>query len=55
VSEGFSGRVVGLGGEESEELLERLHQHATHLRHVYAHRWRPGDLVFWVSRFAWLR
>ena len=31
-------------------LLDELLDHATQRRFVYAHRWRPGDLVMWDNR-----
>ena len=42
--------IVGLPEGESAALLGELLAHATQPRFVYAHRWRPGDLVMWDNR-----
>lgn len=42
--------VVGLPLDESEALLDELWAHATRPEHVYAHRWRVGDLLLWDNR-----
>lgn len=42
--------IVGLAEEESAELLDRLHAHATSPRYVYRHRWEAGDLVVWDNQ-----
>jgi alpha-ketoglutarate-dependent 2,4-dichlorophenoxyacetate dioxygenase len=42
--------IVGMAEDESAALLETLLAHATQPRFVYAHRWRPGDLVIWDNR-----
>ena len=41
---------LGMSESDGLNLLHRLFEHATEPRHVYAHRWRPGDLVFWDNR-----
>jgi len=43
-------RVVGLSVPEGRVLLQDLLEHATQRPFVYAHRWRPGDLVMWDNR-----
>jgi taurine dioxygenase len=42
--------IVGLPPPESAALLAGLVAHATRREFVYAHRWRPGDLVMWDNR-----
>lgn len=42
--------VVGLSLPEGRVLLADLLEHATQRRFVYAHAWRPGDLVMWDNR-----
>jgi taurine dioxygenase len=42
--------IVGLRPEEGTALLDRLLEHATERRFVYAHRWTLGDLVMWDNR-----
>jgi alpha-ketoglutarate-dependent 2,4-dichlorophenoxyacetate dioxygenase len=42
--------VVGLSVPEGRVLLQDLLEHATQRQFVYAHRWRPGDLVMWDNR-----
>ncbi|HEX3884361.1 MAG TPA: TauD/TfdA family dioxygenase [Stellaceae bacterium] len=42
--------VVGLSVPEGRVLLQDLLEHATRRQFVYAHRWRPGDLVMWDNR-----
>jgi len=42
--------LVGFGVEESERLLDRLWAHAADAGHVWAHRWRAGDIVLWDNR-----
>ena len=43
-------RIVGLGRDESDALVDRLLAHATQPRFQYHHKWRPGDLVIWDNR-----
>lgn len=40
-------RIPGLPPAESDDLLHRLRCAATHPVVVFAHRWRPGDVVVW--------
>jgi len=42
--------IEGMEREEGVALLKRLYDHATRRRFVYAHNWRPGDLVTWDNR-----
>jgi taurine dioxygenase len=46
----YCSHVIGMEPGESRALLDRLLAHATQLRFVHTHRWRPGDLVFWDNR-----
>ena len=41
---------LGMGESQGLALLHRLFERATETRRVHAHRWRPGDLVFWDNR-----
>jgi taurine dioxygenase len=50
VSEGFATRIEGLPADESDSLLEQLFAHSVREEHLYRHRWRPHDLVFWDNR-----
>src|SRR3546814_7431340 len=50
VSPGFTIRIEGLPTEEGTALLQELCEYATGPDVVYAHKWRPGDLVFWDNR-----
>ncbi|MFT3663751.1 TauD/TfdA dioxygenase family protein [Piscinibacter sp.] len=50
VSEHFTTRIVGLPEDESADLLARLFAHSVRPEHVYRHRWRPHDMVFWDNR-----
>jgi alpha-ketoglutarate-dependent 2,4-dichlorophenoxyacetate dioxygenase len=43
-------RFSGMDEAESEELLYELLDFASQPRFVYAHTWRPGDLVIWDNR-----
>jgi taurine dioxygenase len=50
ISEGFTTRILGMGEEESEALLQMLFAHSTDGRFTYRHRWREHDIVFWDNR-----
>ncbi|AXA92839.1 TauD/TfdA family dioxygenase [Massilia sp. YMA4] len=50
VSEHFTTRIVGLPPDESDALLAELFAHSVRPAHVYRHRWRPHDMVFWDNR-----
>jgi taurine dioxygenase len=50
VSEHFTTKIVGLPEDESRALLNELFDHSTRAVHVYRHRWRPHDMVFWDNR-----
>lgn len=43
----FACSIVGMGAEESHELLWTLAGHLTDESRVYDHKWLPGDLVLW--------
>lgn len=45
-----AGTVVGRLLPEARALLRELTEHATQREHVYAHVWRPLDLVMWDNR-----
>jgi len=42
--------IVGVAQAESAALLAGLLEHVTRPEFVYAHCWRPGDLVIWDNR-----
>ncbi len=44
------GRIVGWPTPEAMALIRDLTEFATQRRFVYAHRWRPLDLVMWDNR-----
>ena len=43
-------RVEGLSGEESARLLAEVYDHAEKADWLYAHVWRPRDLLIWDNR-----
>jgi taurine dioxygenase len=45
-------RFIGMGAEDSAELLDALTTHATQDAFTYAHSWRQGDVVVWDNRQA---
>ena len=45
-----AGAIVGVPMAEARILLLDLNEHATQPAFVYAHRWRPWDLVMWDNR-----
>jgi taurine dioxygenase len=46
----YTRRIVGVGKDESDAVLQLLYRHAITERFVYRHRWREGDLVVWDNR-----
>ena len=50
VSEHFTTRIVGLPEDESRDLLAQLFAHSVRPDHIYRHRWRAHDMVFWDNR-----
>lgn len=50
VSELMTVEIQGLPKDESDELLEYLFRHQEKDAFVYAHSWRPGDLLMWDNR-----
>ena len=42
--------IEGLAREESDALLAELFDHIEQERFIYAHKWRPGDLLLWDNR-----
>jgi hypothetical protein len=38
--------------DESDALLQRLFVHQTQPERLYRHKWKKGDLVFWVRQWA---
>jgi taurine dioxygenase len=50
VSELMTAEIIGLPADESRQLLERLFEHQRRDEFIYAHSWRPGDLLMWDNR-----
>ncbi len=50
VSELMTVEIEGLPADESNELLEILFAHQRRPEFVYAHSWRPGDVLMWDNR-----
>lgn len=46
----FTHDVVGLGDEESDELLRALFTHMTQPRFQWRHKWSKDDVVMWDNR-----
>lgn len=42
--------IVGMGEDESTELLDRLAEEACQAPRVYHHQWKPGEAVIWDNR-----
>jgi alpha-ketoglutarate-dependent taurine dioxygenase len=42
--------IVGMGPDESEQLLDRLASSACRPPRVYYHHWQPGEVVVWDNR-----
>lgn len=42
--------ILGMSEEESRDTLAYLFDHQERPEFVYAHRWRPGDVVLWDNR-----
>lgn len=43
-------KIEGWSEEDSQPLLEELYAFATQEKYIYAHKWRPGDMVVWDNR-----
>ena len=43
-------RIEGLAAGESAELLDMLFAHSERPQFIYAHVWRPGDVLVWDNR-----
>ena len=50
VSELMTAEIIGLPEDESRYLLQHLFSHQRRDEFVYAHAWRPGDLLMWDNR-----
>ena len=50
VSELMTDEIIGLPKDESRQLLQSLFEHQRRDEFVYAHSWRPGDLLMWDNR-----
>lgn len=52
VVEGVISHIVGMGRDESRELLDTLLAHVIRNEVVYRHHWQVGDLVMWDNYSA---
>ena len=43
-------RVEGLDDAEGQALIDELLAFASQPRHIYAHKWRAGDMLIWDNR-----
>lgn len=43
-------QIAGWAFDESRALIDDLQDRATGADHIYAHAWKPGDLVVWDNR-----
>ena len=50
VSQSHTDRIVGMDDEEGRALIRELVAHATRPGNVYAHKWRPYDILMWDNR-----
>ena len=50
VSELMTDEIIGLPEGESRQLLQNLFEHQRRDEFVFAHAWRPGDLLMWDNR-----
>jgi taurine dioxygenase len=50
VNPGFTVKIKGLSGKESETLLNFLYEHMATPEYVVRYRWEEGDLGFWDNR-----
>ena len=50
VNEGFTVAIKGIEKDQSDALLARLYDHSVQPEFVYAHNWRPHDIVMWDNR-----
>ena len=50
VNAGFTKQLKGLPKEESDALLDRLFEESIRPEYVYAHKWKPNDLLIWDNR-----
>ncbi len=50
VNAGFTTRLVGLPGDESDALLDYLFRHLTHPAFQCRFRWEAGSVAFWDNR-----
>jgi taurine dioxygenase len=47
INEGHTSHLTGMPRAESDALLAELYAHITQPEFMYAHSWRPGDLLMW--------
>ena len=41
--------IIGMRPSDSDDLLDRLWDHATQEKYAWTHRWQPGDLLMWQN------
>jgi taurine dioxygenase len=46
----MTGYIEGLEAQESEDILSLMFERIERPEFVYAHKWRPGDLLLWDNR-----
>jgi taurine dioxygenase len=42
--------IIGMQRDESDALLDWIHQHITQAQYRYDHSWRTGDILLWDNR-----
>jgi taurine dioxygenase len=42
--------IIGMQRDESDPLLDWIHQHITQAQYRYDHSWRIGDILLWDNR-----
>jgi taurine dioxygenase len=42
--------IIGMQRDESDALLDWIHQHITQAQYRYDHSWRIGDILLWDNR-----
>jgi taurine dioxygenase len=42
--------IVGFTRKNSDELLDKIHNHITQNKYRYDHKWKNGDIIIWDNR-----
>lgn len=53
VNPGFTERIEGLSGTDSDALLGQLYEHVLQPRFRYTHHWQVGDVLMWDHLGTW--